>query len=576
MMKHTRTIPPPAGTPRRSRLWIAFAAALTLLALPSCPAPPTLQPAEHSDVLVIAAGDATQDSIILWVKPPAAGLITLRWRRHATTDSETITLNVGNPLVPVKHELSGLQAGVTYEYEVETATGESRSGRFRTPAARGTRAALRFGVTGDWRGDLAPYPAIRNAPNAGLDFLVLLGDTMYADVASPALRRTARTLDEFRLKHAETLAERLGVASWAELRAATAMYAMIDDHELFNDFAGAATPPPALQALDAPVEFMNQTARYQAAMQAFDEFHPIRSETYSDTGDSRFDGRPRLYRQRRFGDTAALFIVDARSFRDAPLDTPPIPPEPFFRDAFTAGRTMLGRTQLAELKQDLLNAQRDGMVWKFVCIPQPIQNLGPILAADRYEGYAAERSELLGFIRDNEIRNVVFITADIHCTIVNNLTYQQFAGGPQIPVDAWEISTGAVAYAPPFGPTTAGIGSLVPIIGPPFAIAYFTSGRVGRDLLLTGVLNDLLGLAGYEPVGLDPDRIPSTLISGQWVSLHTFGWTQFDIDAETWTLRVTTWGIPDYDEIMLLTDPEGILSRTPEAVSVFEVTADMR
>jgi len=62
----------------------------------------------------------------------------------------------------------------------------------------------------------------------------------------------------------------------------------------------------------------------------------------------------------------------------------------------------------------LLAAQADNVVWKFIAIPEPIQNLGILIASDRYEGYAAERSELLRFIDENNIKNVVFISADIH------------------------------------------------------------------------------------------------------------------------------------------------------------------
>ncbi|MEZ6117500.1 MAG: hypothetical protein R3C28_13140 [Pirellulaceae bacterium] len=46
---------------------------------------------------------------------------------------------------------------------------------------------MRFGVTGDWRGDLLLYPSVSNAADQHLDFLCRLGDTIYADVASAAV-----------------------------------------------------------------------------------------------------------------------------------------------------------------------------------------------------------------------------------------------------------------------------------------------------------------------------------------------------------------------------------------------------
>ena len=45
--------------------------------------------------------------------------------------------------------------------------GATAIGQFETAAELGTQTGLRFGVTGDWRGELAPYPAIQNAPRPG-------------------------------------------------------------------------------------------------------------------------------------------------------------------------------------------------------------------------------------------------------------------------------------------------------------------------------------------------------------------------------------------------------------------------
>ena len=65
--------------------------------------------------------------------------------------------------------------------------------------------------------------------------------------------------------------------------------------------------------------------------------------------------------------------------------------------------------------------------------------------ADRFEGYAAERNELLKFINTHHIENVVFVSAANHVFSVNNSTYQDFFGGPQIVTSAIEVDTMAVA-----------------------------------------------------------------------------------------------------------------------------------
>ncbi len=51
-----------------------------------------------------------------------------------------------------------------------------------------------------------------------------------------------------------------------------------------------------------------------------------------------------------------------------------------------------------------------GITWKYVMIPEPIQNLGILAVGDRFEGYVAERTEILKFIHDHDIGTVVFPT----------------------------------------------------------------------------------------------------------------------------------------------------------------------
>ncbi len=84
-------------------------------------------------------------------------------------------------------------------------------------------------------------------------------------------------------------------------------------------------------------------------------------------------------------------------------------------------------------------------------LPEPIQHRGLMSAQDRFEGYAAERAELLQFVVDNEIANVVFVAADIHGTLVNNITYSLGPETSQIPTQAFEVTVGPVAYAPDTG-----------------------------------------------------------------------------------------------------------------------------
>jgi 3-phytase/alkaline phosphatase D len=240
----------------------------------------------------------------------------------------------------------------------------------------------------------------------------------------------------------------------------------------------------------------------------------------------------------------------------------------FLSAAFTPGRTMLGRAQLDDLKSDLLDAKRRGVTWKFIMVPEPIQNIGVVAASDRFEGYAAERTELLSFIDHADIANVVFVTADLHGTLVNNITYQQAPFAPQISVDAFEVVTGPVAYLQPLGPTLVQTVASLGLISAAQLVAYNGSSRAEKDAFVEELINTQIVTLGYDPLGLDP----AFLVKGGYVAAHVFGWTVFDIDRVSRALTVTTYGIEPYSQAELAV-PSGVVSRQPEIVSQFRVPA---
>jgi hypothetical protein len=336
------------------------------------------------------------------------------------------------------------------------------------------------------------------------------------------------------------------------------------------------------------VEFVNDTQAYEDALQAYQEYHPLQDRFYDTPADPRTDGERQLYRSQSFGSDAALFMLDSRSFRDAQLPPADLAdPTQFLVDAFDPSRTLLGRAQVELLKQDLLAAEENGVTWKFVTIPEPIQNFGVVNAEDRFEGYAAERTETLKFIDDNDIDNVVFMAGDFHGTIVNNLTYQEGPGQEQIATNAFEVVTGPVAFFDGrFGPNVANLSAAAGFIGPE-ELAFYDSLPVAPDA--DDALNDkddfikqlLIGqtdLFGYDPVGLNNNLefaeglIDATLLQGDYLSAHTYSWTEFDIASDSQKLLVTTYGIDAYSEADVLANPEAVLGLTPTIVSQFEVT----
>jgi phosphodiesterase/alkaline phosphatase D-like protein len=197
----------------------------------------------------VAAGDVTADSAVLWARPRVPGplLTVVAPDRRLQVGAQTFVSAATVPLVPIKHAVSGLLPGTTYYHLSIDLAFNISGGIFRTANEAGTRQGLRFGVTGDSRGDVMPFHSLRNLPRRNLAFLALLGDTIYADVESPALPgvQQALSLDEFRTKHAEVHSPTNGLNALADVRRSTALFAVIDDHEVTNDFSGGASPATA-------------------------------------------------------------------------------------------------------------------------------------------------------------------------------------------------------------------------------------------------------------------------------------------------------------------------------------------
>ena len=548
----------------------------------------------------ISSGDVTQTTAVLWTRSTSTGDVTFEVAEDDNFSNivQTLSGTVTASNVPVKVNVADLRPGTEYFYRIQDGAGDQKTGTFHTAFASGIKAGLRFGASGNWRGDLAPYASIQNASTRDLDFFVKLGNTIYADFESPAVLNPdgtrvsqAETLSEFRAKQEEVLSDRFGLNILPDLHASTSILATIDDHEVTNNFAGGALISTDSRFSGLSDALINDSDQYENGLQAFQDYQPLRDEFYGETGDDRFSGERKLYRFNTYGDDAAVFVLDNWSFRDELLQgvadlTNQADVGRFLFESFTGDRTSLGSVQLETLKQDLLAADAAGTTWKFIMLPEPVQDLG-LFIPDNFEGYAQERNEILQFIDVNNIDNVVFVADYLHATFVNNLTYQETLGGPRIPTNAFEITTGAVAYDPPFGiEITTAAAALGLISAEEFA--FYDSLPIApdtddisndRDDFFKTVLNTAtLAPLGFDPLGLDDNLqaaeglIDATLIQGDYVVAHTYGWTEFDIDPTTQQLRVTTYGIDAYTEAELLADPTSITSQTPRIVSEFVVS----
>ena len=538
----------------------------------------------------ISSGDVTQDSVVVWTRAVQTGHLIFQIATDASFSHviRTRHVSVTDPMVPVKAEFDHLKAGEQYYYRAIDASGDVIEGNFGTASELGSHDGFHFGVGGDNFGELAPYVGLANAASAGLEVFIKLGDTIYADLAYQGgafVPTVTTTLAEFQAKHDTVYSEHLGVNYWADLQATTPILSMIDDHEVIDDFAGGEHPDSDPRFTGQPGDFINETPLFKTGLKAFNQYNAIEERTYHGTGEDLFDGTSDLYRYNTYGSDAAIIMLDARSYRDEEIPAPLDPLSPaeigqFLVGSFDPDRTMLGDVQLERLEQDLLDARDNGLTWKFVMLPEAIQNFGPVIGpGDRYEGYAAERTALLKFIESNHIENVVFVSSDTHWTSVNNLTYQDFPGGTQIATSVFEVNTLAVASIPiaPFVPAVAAEAGLISQAQLDFytfllPVAPDTDSALNdKDDFVKFILNSYMATLGYDPIGLESGGpIDATLISGDYFVGHNFGWTDFNIDATTGKLMVTTWGVPLYTDLDVASN--AVLGFTPAIVSQFEVT----
>jgi alkaline phosphatase D len=270
----------------------------------------------------------------------------------------------------------------------------------------------------DWQaGYYGAHRAIADTDD--LDLVVCLGDYIYeqayADTASRnqpvraddsvPIDGEAQTLADYRAKYAlyHTDPDLLAV------RLAHPMLAIWDDHEVEDNYAA---DQPGGAATNRRVPFLERRA---SGYQAWAENMP----------------RATLDTAKTYGSLplgpAELFLLDTRQFRgDQPCSpddsalSQPCPPS----TTDDPTRTLLGDTQKRWLKDALAGSRAP---WKLVANQVMIMSLdgapGVPLNTDSWDGYGADRRELLDWIGSQGIRDVSFVTGDIHTFFAGAVTH---------------------------------------------------------------------------------------------------------------------------------------------------------
>jgi len=342
--------------------------------------------------------------------------------------------------------------------------------------------------------------------------------------------------------------------------AAAGSYTVLDNHELGNASLQSGGAPLAAGARVTPGQgfdvnttgaFDNQTNAFKTVQKAFFDYHPTRAGLDANLnstgpvvvapGDPRSNGTPLQYFAQQEGKNAIYIQLDDRTYRDARLGTPGGVDDVTSDRRLNPNRAMLGATQLAWAKQTLLDAQNAGTPWKFVVISTPIDQTGPAQDGKSwFGGYMAERNDLLKFIADHKIQNVVFLTTDDHLVRMTALNYFTDLNDPstaRLVPGAFQIVTGPIGAGGPDLITDHSFANIESLFN------TTNSGLQASNAPTIG----LCGFTGLSNVHRQGDSDPAC--SGvEFFSPDTFNYSILDVSADGSSLTVDIWGIPSYQQ----------------------------
>jgi alkaline phosphatase D len=416
----------------------------------------------------VASGDPRPDNVVLWTRVPESAqplngeAIAVQYQVALADTFTPGSLAAAGEVVTdatsdytVKVLVAGLTPATHYYYRFTTPSSyQSVIGETRTaPALDAQPDTISFAFVSCQSYPDGFYTVLARLAQADVDFCVHLGDNIYARGAPIVIDDPVRqdpigeamTLTDYRQKYQLYLSD----PHLREVRRRFPWVVVWDDHELFDNYAGS-------------VVAQQDPQRQRDAYTAFLEYMPVQPVTPLSPS-----GTPdvRLYRQLSFGDLLDVWVLDERQYRDGIVCE---------RDFFITGcpelddpeRTMLGAAQKSWLKTTLMASQTR---WK--CLLNPVMMMRLALATvnspgleelprrllqmpalsedgfyvslDAWDGYPAERAELLQFIADQQIRNVVVCTGDLH-NCVAGLLRPDFTA-PETPPVAVEVVGGSVS-----------------------------------------------------------------------------------------------------------------------------------
>ena len=453
--------------------------------LPQAPGIVTAPNAKPAVPFGVSAGDAGAGRAVIWSRTDRAARMFVDF---STTERFADPRRVRGPAALESSDftsrtvLTGVPPGQRIFYRVLyqdlsdlRAWSDPVTGSFTTPSTTPRDITLAWsadtvgqgwGINREW-GGLKLYETMRRAQP---DVFINVGDTIYADqplvaevklddgriwknVVTEAKSKVAQTLDDFRGNYQYNL----GDDHMRRFNAEVAQVVMWDDHEVRDNWYWERRNDADARYTEKSVAVLAARAR-----QAFFEYNPIPL-----TGDDP----ERIHRSISMGPLLDVFALDMRSFkggnsanRQAVLDE---------------SSAVLGPAQRQWLKEGL---RRSTAAWKVVAADLP---LGLVVTdgTDRYEAVAnadagaplgreLEIADVLAFIKRERIRNVVWITADVHYCAAHEYHPSRAKFTDFDPF--WEFVAGPL-HAGTFGP-----GRLDATFGPDAKFVGIPSGMKGN------------------------------------------------------------------------------------------------
>ena len=415
----------------------------------------------------IMSGDTTRDRALIWSRSDRTSRMHIEYANNpAFSNASRIPGPIASPQTgfTARIDLSALTPGQHTFYRVRFEDianpgvfSDSERGSFRIPGATGSDVSFVFsgdecgqgwGINEAWGG----YRIFDTMRQLKPDFFIHSGDQIYADgplksevaladgsiwknLVTPAKSKVAETLADFRGNYAYNQLD----VNRRKFAAEVPFLVQWDNHEVHNQW----NPHQPLGPRETRYAQRDMDILAQHGRRAMFEFSPIRRNT---------NDPDRLYRKFSYGPLLDVFMLDERSYRG--------------RNSHNRQTTLgsdsahLGPSQLQWIKQALLASQS---VWKVIASDVPISCIETGTDTHGQKGYALwangdngrplgrelELAELLKFIKQHNIKNVVWVTAEVHYAAATHYAPQRAAFADFKPF--WEFIGGPL-NAGTFGP----------------------------------------------------------------------------------------------------------------------------